>query len=71
MDVKSRGRDKETELTLEQFIANEEKEMYAGPNDEDFNIRGVKELADIVVENTLPLDEFIKHVYEKLGLHRS
>lgn len=66
--VKSRNRDKETELTLEEFKANEQKEMYAGPNDEDFNIRGIKQLADIVVENTLLLDEFIAHVYDKLGL---
>lgn len=66
--VKSRNRDKETELTLEEFKANEEKEMYSGPNDEDFNIRGVKELADIVVENTLPLDEFVAQVYVKLRL---
>ncbi len=66
--VKSRNRDKETELTLEQFIANEEKEMYAGPNDEDFNIRGIRDLADIVVENTLPLNEFVSQTYHKLGL---
>ncbi len=66
--VQSRHRDKETELTLEQFIANEEKEMYAGPNDEDFNIRGIRDLADVVVENTLPLDAFITLVYHELKL---
>lgn len=66
--VKSRNRDKETELTIEEFKANEEKELYAGPNDEDFNIRGIKDIADVVVENTLPLDDFIAHVYKKLGL---
>lgn len=66
--VKSRNRDRETELTLEQFKANEEKELYAGPNDEDFNIRGIRDIADIVVENTLPLDEFISLVYSRLQL---
>lgn len=66
--VMSRRRDKETELTLEQFKANEEKELYAGTNDEDFNIRGIRDLADVVVENTLPLDEFISLVYKKLKL---
>ena len=45
-----------------------EKEMYAGPNDEDFNIRGIGERADIHVENTLPLDEYVALVYRKLGL---
>lgn len=64
----SRQRDKETELTLEQFIANEKKEMYAGPNDEDFNIRGIRKIADIIIENTLSLDEFIDLVYKKLQL---
>ncbi len=66
--VKSRNRDKETELTLEEFRVNEEKELYAGPNDEDFNIRGIKDVADIVVENTLPLDQFVSQTYHKLGL---
>lgn len=66
--VKSRNRDAETELTLEQFKANEEKELYAGPNDEDFNIRGIRDMADIVVENTLPLEEFIAAVYKQLNL---
>lgn len=66
--VKSRSRDNETALTLDEFKANEEKELYAGPNDEDFNIRGIGEMADIKVENTLPLDEYIQLVYSKLGL---
>lgn len=66
--VQSRSRDAEADLTLEEFKANEEKELYAGPNDEDFNIRGIKDLADIVVENTLPLDEFVELVYAKLNL---
>lgn len=68
--VISRNRDKETELTLEQFKANEEIELYAGPKDEDFNIRGIKDLADVVVENTLPLDEFVELTYKKLGLEK-
>ncbi len=66
--VKSRQRDNETELTLQQFQANEEKEMYAGPNDEDFNIRGIGEMADIHIENTLPLDDYAALAYQKLGL---
>lgn len=69
--MRSRMRDKETTLTLEEFQANEEKEMYAGPNDEDFNIRGIGELADIHIENTLSLDEYIGLVYSKLGLAKN
>lgn len=66
--VKARARDTETELTLDQFIANEEKEMYAGPNDEDYNIRGIKLLADVVVDNVLPLDKLMPRVYSQLGI---
>lgn len=63
-----RSRDNETKLTLEEFRANEEKELYAGPNDEDFNIRGIGEMADVRVENVLPLGEYIQLVYAQLGL---
>lgn len=66
--VKSRQRDSETELTLEQFKANEEKELYGGPNDEDFNIRGIGEIADISIKNDNSLESFIGETYAKLGL---
>lgn len=66
--MKSRLRDNETILTLEEFKTNEAKELYAGPNDEDFNIRGVGEMADIHLENVLPLNDFIELTYTKLGL---
>jgi len=66
--VKSRARDNEMKLSLDGFRANEEKELYSGPNDEDFNIRGVGKMADILIENVLPLDEYIALVYSKLGL---
>ncbi len=68
--IKSRARDNETLLTLDQFRDNEEKEMYAGPNDEDFNIRGIGEMADIHIENTLPLEQYISLAYGKLGLSK-
>lgn len=66
--VRSRSRDNETALTLAEFKANEEKELYAGPNDEDFNIRGIGEMADITIQNILPLNEYIELAYSKLGL---
>lgn len=66
--VKSRNRDAEVELTLDQFIANEEKEWYSGDADADFNLRGIKMMSDVVIENILPIDEFIRFVYSKLGL---
>ena len=66
--VRSRSRDNETALTLAEFKANEEKELYAGPNDEDFNIRCIGEMADITIQNILPLNEYIELAYSKLGL---
>lgn len=66
--VKTRMRDRETELTLDEFSKNEEKEMYSGPNDEDFNIRGVGKLADIHIDSGLPLEDYAQLAYHKLGL---
>lgn len=66
--VKSRARDNETKLTLEQFVENEAAELYSGPNDEDFNIRGIGGIADIVIENSESLEDFIAAAYSKLGL---
>lgn len=64
--VKSRQRDAETELTLEQFEAFEEKEWYSGETDADFNLRGIKAMADVVIDNVVSLDEFIAMAYQKL-----
>lgn len=66
--VKSRQRDAETELTLEQFKAFEEKEWYSGDTEADFNLRAIKDMADVVIDNTVSLDEFIKTAYQKLSL---
>lgn len=66
--VKSRARDSEAELTLEQFQANEAGELYGGPNDEDFNIRGVGEMSDVQVANTGSLEDYKQAVVRGLGL---
>lgn len=66
--MKARHRDAETELSLEQFHANEEKEWHSGDADADFNLRDIKTMADVVIDNIVPLDEFIKNVYHKLSI---
>lgn len=66
--MQARHRDAETELTLEQFEANEHKEWHSGETDADFNLRDVKAMADVVMENTLPLKEFIEMIYIKLNV---
>lgn len=66
--MKARHRDAETELSLEEFHANEEKEWHAGESDADFNLRDIKAMADITIDNTLPVDDFIAIAYAALGL---
>lgn len=64
--MRSRHRDAETELTLEQFEANEAKEWHAGDDDADFNLRDIKAMADVVIDNTLPMNEFTTKVEQLL-----
>ena len=66
--MRARDRDAETELTLEQFAANEQKEWHAGEDDADFNLRDIKALADHVIDSNQPLDDYIKATYHALGL---
>lgn len=69
--MRSRLRDAETGLSLEQFKANEKKEWHAGDSDADFNLGGIKAMADVTIENTLPVDDFITIVYAALGFHKN
>lgn len=64
----ARVRDGEANISLKEFTEREEREMYGGPTDADFNIRGIGEISDIKIENVLPLDEYIRLAYTKLGL---
>jgi dephospho-CoA kinase len=66
--MKHRHRDAEVKLSLEQFHENEAKEWHAGDLDTDFNLRDIKTMADVVVDNVIPLDEFIGQVYRQLKL---
>lgn len=64
--MQDRHRDQETELSLEQFEANEAKEWHAGDGDADFNLRDIKTMADIVIDNVGHINEFIATVYKEL-----
>lgn len=66
--MKARHRDAEIELTLDQFKANEATEWYEGDDDADFNLRDIKEMADVVMDNVLPINEFIAEVERRLSL---
>lgn len=56
--IVSRKRDNEVKLSLEEFQAFEETEMYAGDKDTDFNIRAIGERADVMLINDGSLEEF-------------
>ncbi|HRK40626.1 MAG TPA: AAA family ATPase [Candidatus Saccharibacteria bacterium] len=66
--MKARHRDAETELTFEQFEANEAKEWHSGETDADFNLRDIKVMADVVMHNVVPLEEFITDAESRLNL---
>lgn len=68
--MRARHRDAEIELSFEQFEANEHKEWHAGETDADFNLRDIKAMADMVVDNVLPLPEFMQQVLAALKMSR-
>ena len=66
----SRKRDDETKLTLDEFAAQEAKELTVEDESDDaaFNIRGIQAMSDIVLENGSSLDEFIASATQALKL---
>lgn len=66
--MKSRNRDREVDVTLETFTANEQNEWHVSDDPADFNLRDIKQTADIVIENQMSLDDFIDAAYKSLGL---
>ncbi len=64
--MKSRQRDDETQLTLEEFKELEAKEWYAGNKDTDFNFSALKQMANIVLENDANLESFIEHANKEI-----
>lgn len=66
--IKERNRDAEVQLSLEEFIANEEHEMYGGDADTDFNIREIGRQADLHISNTGDLEAFLTDAHQLLEL---
>jgi cytidylate kinase len=64
----SRDRDLETQLTLDEFKAREQKELHAGDQDSDFNLLGIKAIADIQLDSSLGMQEYIQSALQQLGL---
>lgn len=66
--MRSRQRDQEVQQSLEEFTIGEQKEWYGGDRDDDFNLRGIRDMADVVLDNALTLEPFIEAAYRALGL---
>ena len=60
----SRSRDSETELSFDEFLANEEREIKAVSADTDQNIGAVRELCDISIDNSGSYEEFFDSATE-------
>lgn len=63
-----RDRDLETTLTLEEFKNREAKELHAGDDDSDFNLLGIKEIADIKLDSSLGKEAYIQSALTALKL---
>ena len=61
-----RGRDNEVKISLEEFREREEGEMYSGPSDADFNMRAIREQADLVLDNSASIEQFSENALTAL-----
>lgn len=66
--MRSRKRDDETTLTLEEFRAQETTELETtGEGDEAFNILGIKKISDVILLNSTDLEAYIHQATSRLG----
>lgn len=69
--IVARLRDSEARISFEEFKARDDLERYAGSRDADHNLNGIEAMADVLLENTITLDEFLEKACQKLQLkHR-
>jgi len=67
--MSSRLRDKESELSFEEFMAREAKEVQVTDNSADQNIGVVQQMSDIMIDNSGSEDEFLTSAVNKLAQH--
>src|SRR5690606_36440705 len=53
-----RSRDDEVKISVDELKEREEKEMYSGPTDADFNIRAIGQHSDVVLDNSSTIEQF-------------
>lgn len=63
-----RDRDLESQISLEDFKAREATELHAGDDDSDFNLAGIKAMADIQLDSSFGKQEYIDHALASLGI---
>ena len=66
--MRARQRDSESKVTLQDFKAREEKEWHTGDSDADYNIPGIKKMADALIENTDSIEDFLKKSIHELAI---
>jgi dephospho-CoA kinase len=66
--VTDRGRDAESHLSYEEFVAAEEAEMRNAGDENGLDMAEVKAMADIVIENNGSVEELKRNLTEKLNL---
>lgn len=63
-----RDRDLESQISLEDFREREATELHAGDDDSDFNLTGIKAMADIQLDSSFGKQEYIDHALASLGI---
>jgi dephospho-CoA kinase len=66
-----RARDAEAELSFDDFLAREQREMEISDDLSDQNIGVVKKMADIYLDNSGDLEAFTMQAIEALGQHQT
>lgn len=66
--IASRGRDKESTYSYEEFIASERAEMNRSGDEATLDMADVKAMADITIDNSGSFEELKRSVAQKLGL---
>ena len=61
--MKARNRDRESLKTLQEFADFEAKEWYSGDDDSDFNMRGIRDMSDVVIDTTPDLEVLYKNFF--------
>lgn len=66
--MQARERDAEVHLTLDEFKASEKIEWHGGDDEADFNLKGIKAMADIVIDSSPGREAYLDNSLKALGI---